>query len=237
MKASVTAIVPAAGLGTRFGAGTNKPFHPLLDKPLIVWAVEAFEAVDEIREVIPVLKESDLDMGVDIFEKYNLSKIKRIAPGGKERQDSVFSGLRLLKEKVDIVLIHDGARPLIDKSMIRMALKEISGFDGVVVGVPVKDTIKEVQGDIVRKTLKRETVWAVQTPQIFYYDAIMKAYRRAMADKFYSTDDSALIERIGGKVKVAMGSYSNIKITTPEDISVAEVLLRERMKDEDRGRL
>ncbi len=230
MKEDVIAIVPAAGLGRRFGPGSNKPFHQLLGKPLIVWSLEVLNRLKEIKEVIPVLKEEDMEKGVEIFERYELSKVKRIAPGGRERQDSVYSGLRLLKEKTDIVLIHDGARPLIEDSIVRSALRGIPGFDGVVVGVPVKDTIKEVQDEIVKKTLRREMIWAVQTPQVFLYGSIMNAYRRAMEEKFYSTDDSALLERNGGKVKVLMGSYSNIKITTPEDISVAEVLLKERVK-------
>lgn len=229
MKKSISVIVPAAGLGKRFGSGTNKPFHPLLDKPLLVWALELFELVEEIEEVIPVLKESDMAAGVGIFEKYNLSKIKRVAPGGDERQDSVYNGLRLLKEQNQLVLIHDGARPLINKETITTAIDNITGFDGVVVGVPVKDTIKEAAGDVVKMTLKRDSIWAIHTPQVFRYDTIIKAYDNAMAENFYSTDDSALVERIGGKVKIMMGSYENIKITTPEDMRMAEFLLRQRI--------
>ncbi len=228
MKENVVAIVPSAGLGKRFGPGTNKPFYPLLDKPLIVWALEVFEKMGEIVEVVPVLKEADMEAGVEIFEQYNLSKIRRIVPGGRERQDSVYNGLKAAKGKADIVLIHDGARPLIDQGTVRDALSCIPGFDGVVVGVPVKDTIKEVKDGVVRKTLKREAIWAVQTPQIFFYSSIMKAYQKAMEEGFYSTDDSALIERGGGKVKMVVGSYSNLKITTPEDITIAAFLLKER---------
>lgn len=228
MKENVVAIVPSAGLGKRFGPGTNKPFHQLLEKPLIVWALEVFEKIGEIREVIPVLKEPDMEAGIEIFEQYNLSKIRRVVPGGKERQDSVYNGLRAVKGKADIVLIHDGARPLIDQGTVRDALSCIPGFDGVVVGVPVKDTIKEVKDGVVRKTLKREAVWAAQTPQIFLYTSIMNAYQKAMEEGFYSTDDSALIERGGGKVKMVVGSYSNLKITTPEDITIAALLLKER---------
>jgi 2-C-methyl-D-erythritol 4-phosphate cytidylyltransferase len=229
MKENVVAIVPSAGLGKRFGPGTNKPFHPLMDKPLVVWALEVFQKMAEIKEVIPVLKEADMEEGVEIFERYNLSKIRRIIPGGKERQDSVYNALKALTGKVDMVLIHDGARPLIDEGTVKDTLKGISGFDGVVVGVPVKDTIKEVQDNIVRKTLKRDAIWAVQTPQLFRCDSIMRAYSKAMEEKFYSTDDSALLERNGGRVKIVAGSYSNIKITTPEDITIAEILLKERV--------
>jgi 2-C-methyl-D-erythritol 4-phosphate cytidylyltransferase len=220
------AIVPAAGFGTRFGAGTNKPFYPLLGKPLIVWSLELLETIDEIKEVIPVLKEQDMATGIEVFEKYGLSKIRRIAPGGKERQDSVYHGLTLLKGKADKVLIHDGARPLIDGGTVRTTVKSITGVDGVVVGVPVKDTIKEVQDDIVKRTLRRDTLWAIQTPQLFLYSSLMKAYEKALEEGFYSTDDSALVERNGGKVRVVVGSYANIKVTTPEDVPVAELLLK-----------
>jgi 2-C-methyl-D-erythritol 4-phosphate cytidylyltransferase len=229
MKKSISAIVPAAGLGKRFGSGTNKPFHPLLDKPLIVWTLELFELIEEIEEVIPVLKESDMAAGVEIFEKYNLSKIKRVAPGGDERQDSVYNGLRLLKDDAGLVIIHDGARPLIDRATVMATINSITGFDGAVVGVPVKDTIKEAEKNIVKRTLKRETLWAIQTPQVFRYDSIMNAYDNAIAENYYSTDDSALIERMGGTVNIVMGSYENIKITTPEDMHIAEFLLRQRI--------
>ncbi|HUO76922.1 MAG TPA: 2-C-methyl-D-erythritol 4-phosphate cytidylyltransferase [Thermodesulfovibrionales bacterium] len=230
MKEKVIAIVPGAGLGKRFGPDTNKPFHVLFGKPLIVWTLEIFESMNEVHEIIPVLKEPDMETGIKMFEVYGLSKVKRIAPGGKERQDSVYNALKLIKDSDDLVLIHDGARPLIESRIVRTALQGISGFDGVVVGVPVKDTIKEVAGVVVKRTLKRETLWAIQTPQIFIQRTLIKAYRAAMAEKFYSTDDAALLERSGGRVKIIMGSYSNIKVTTPEDIPLAEHLLKERGK-------
>ncbi len=230
MKGNVVAIVPSAGLGQRFGRDRNKPFFSLLDKPLVVWSLEVFQNISEIKEIIPVLKETDMEMGAEVFERFNLSKIRRIAPGGRERQDSVYSGLKALRGKAEIVLIHDGARPLVDAGIVRRALNSISGFEGVVVGVPVKDTIKEVNGNVIKKTLKREAIWAVQTPQLFLYNHIIKAYDKAMEEGFYSTDDSALLERNGGKVKMVEGSYSNIKITTPEDILIAELLLREKAK-------
>ncbi|HXX53512.1 MAG TPA: 2-C-methyl-D-erythritol 4-phosphate cytidylyltransferase [Thermodesulfovibrionales bacterium] len=230
MKDKAIAIVPGAGLGKRFGPDTNKPFHVLLGKPLIVWTLEVFEFIDEVHEVIPVLKESDLETGIEMFERYGLSKVRRIAPGGRERQDSVYNALKLLKDSDDIVLIHDGARPLINSGTVKNALQGIAGFDGVVVGVPVKDTIKEVADNVVKRTLKREVLWAIQTPQVFIQKSLVKAYRAAMEEKFYSTDDAALIERSGGKVRIILGSYSNIKVTTPEDIPLAEHFLRERGK-------
>lgn len=228
MKEKVIAIVPAAGLGKRLGPDTNKPFQRLLDIPLLIWPLMVFEAIETISEIIPVIKEVDMERVAGLFEEYKLSKIKRIAPGGKERQDSVYHGLKLIDDGADIVVIHDGGRPLVAKDIVLKAIDNIEGFDGVIVAVPVKDTIKKAENDIVKKTLKRDTLWAVQTPQVFRYNSIMKAYEKAMADKFYATDDSALIERLGGTVKIIMGSYDNIKVTTPEDIPVAEILLKKR---------
>lgn len=249
MNNKVIAIVPAAGLGKRFGRGGNKPFHPLIDKPLIVWALEVFESIDDIAEVIPVFKKADMEQGCALLERFKLSKVKRIAPGGKERQDSVYNGLNLIGNKANAVLIHDGVRPLVERDLIKRAIQELlspqhpptppllrggeGGFDGVVVGVPLKDTIKEVRSRekeiIVKKTLNRNVLWAIQTPQVFKYAPLINAYKKAMDEGVYSTDDSAIVERYGGKVKVIMGSYTNIKITTPEDMDIAELFLRKKL--------
>jgi 2-C-methyl-D-erythritol 4-phosphate cytidylyltransferase len=231
----VVAIVPAAGMGKRFGPGTKKPFQNLSGKPLIVWSLEALESVHEIGEIIPVLMKEDMEYGQRVFEEYGLRKVKKIAPGGKERQDSVYNGLKLVDDTRSIVLIHDGVRPLIEKDLIEKGImemkrpvetsaKEDEAFDGVVLGVPVKDTIKEVKAGFIRRTLKRESLYAIQTPQIFTIKKILDAYEKAAKEGFYSTDDSALLERYGGKVKVISGSYMNIKITTPEDLGIAEFL-------------
>jgi 2-C-methyl-D-erythritol 4-phosphate cytidylyltransferase len=220
--------VPAAGIGERFGKGTNKPFAVLGNKPLIIWAVEALQSLPEITEIIPVVKEADIELCSRLFEKYSAKKIRRIAPGGRERQDSVFHGLNLIHDKDSVMLIHDGVRPLIEPSVIQNALQQLNGCDGVVIGVPLKDTVKEVRGGMVRNTPKRDLLWAVQTPQIFYYQALYDAYEKAMADSFYTTDDSALVERNGGVIKIVQGSYTNIKVTTPEDLLIAEVFLKIR---------
>ena len=235
----VTAIVPAAGLGKRFGQGGNKPFQMLGNKPLVVWIFEVLESINEIAEIIPVFKKDDMALGCNLLEKFKFSKVKRIAPGGKERQDSVYGALALIDKETDVVLIHDGVRPLIEKSIVEESISQLRRVDGVVVGVPLKDTIKEVRSQvsgvrrkgeeiIVKKTLNRSVLWAIQTPQVFKYSVLMKAYRKAMDERFYSTDDSAIVEKYGGKVKAIMGSYSNIKITTPEDLDIAELFLRKR---------
>jgi len=224
----VIAVVPSAGAGRRFGSGTNKPFASLKGKPLIIWTLEALGAASCIREIIPVVREADLDFFAEILDEYRMPKVRRIVPGGKERQDSVFNGLRTIDGKNSIVLVHDGARPLIDPAFINEAVKQLEGYDGVVAGVPVKDTIKEVGGGIIGRTLQRDVLWAVQTPQIFPYEKIYDAYQKAKLESFCATDDSSLVERYGGRVKMVMGSYANIKITTPEDLQIAEVLLKQK---------
>lgn len=226
----VVAIIPAAGLGKRFGKESNKAFANLRDKPIILWTLEVFESIDLISEIVPVFKEEEMEAGRQLIEGAGLSKVKRIAAGGKERQDSVYSGLNLIGKQADTILIHDGVRPLIERAVIEKAIKQLKGFDGVIVGVPVKDTIKEIRSQhdevLVKKTLKRDTLWAAQTPQVFKYSSLIRAYKKAMAEGFYSTDDSAIVERYGGKVNAVMGSYTNIKITTPEDLYIADLFFK-----------
>lgn len=233
MSHKVIAIVPSAGLGRRFGSDANKPFQILGGKPLVVWALETLESVEAIQEIIPVLRKEDVERGIEVFRSYNISKTKRVAAGGKERQDSVYNGLKLIGDKNCIVLIHDGVRPFIEKDLIEKVIKELlkggkgglKSFDGVVLGVPVKDTIKEAESGIIKSTIRRDSLWAIQTPQVFPYKKISAAYKKSIKEGFYSTDDAALMERYGGKIKVIMGSYSNIKITTPDDLIFAEYLI------------
>jgi 2-C-methyl-D-erythritol 4-phosphate cytidylyltransferase len=229
----VVAIVPAAGLGKRFGQGTNKPFQTLGGKPLIIWSLKTLEAVEAVCEIIPLLKPEDMEFGQRLLEEEGFLKIKRIAAGGKERQDSVYNGLKHMEDNNSIVLIHDGVRPLIRPHLVEELIKQMSDAirnreecDGIIPGVPVKDTIKETEDGFVRKTLRRGSLWAVQTPQAFPCKKILRAYDEAAREGYYATDDAALIERYGGTVKVIMGSYTNIKITTPEDLVVAEALLK-----------
>jgi len=229
-QCKVTAIIPAAGLGKRFGPGKDKPFQLLCGKPLIIWSLQALHVIPEISEIIPVLRTEDTESGQKLFEQHGITKIKRIVPGGKERQNSVYNGLRLIEDRQCIVLIHDGARPLVETEfivgMITAMVNHEETCDGIIPGVPVKDTIKEADKGMVRKTLKRDDLWAIQTPQIFKYERIFRAYEQAMGKKHYATDDAALLERYGGRIKIIMGSYRNVKITTPEDIIIAEALLK-----------
>lgn len=245
-KHRVIAVVPAAGMGRRFGKDTNKPFQTVCGKPLLAWSLSELEQVSDIVEIIPVLKAEDMVRGQNLFSEYGFSKIKKIVPGGKERQESVYNGLRIIDDRNCIVLIHDGVRPLAGKTLIENMIQALqSGFppsesedeqgsgviDGVIPGVPLKDTVKEAKNGIVKKTFKRESLWAVQTPQVFHLAALLKAYEMALDEGYFATDDAALIERYGGTVRVIMGSYRNIKITTPEDLEIAEFLLGKSQAD------
>lgn len=222
------AIVPAAGLGRRFGDGTKKPFITLRGRPLVVWTLQALAAVPEISEIIPVIKDEDMDLAVSVLEQHGVPKVRRIAPGGKERQDSIFHGLKLIKGFTGAVVVHDGVRPLIEPGTVQEALRQLTDCDGVVVGVPVKDTIKELDNGLVVRTLRRDILWQAQTPQIFRYGTLLSAYERACGENFYATDDAALVERYGGRVRMVAGSYTNLKITTPEDVQVAEAFMAMR---------
>ncbi|MGD2079930.1 MAG: 2-C-methyl-D-erythritol 4-phosphate cytidylyltransferase [Nitrospirota bacterium] len=225
MSGRVVAVVPAAGAGVRFGA--SKTFVRLLGRPVLAWTLAALAASEEVSEIIPVLKEEDLEACLALVEEHGIPKVRRVAPGGVERQDSVLSGLRLVEDEDSVVLIHDGVRPLVDAALVANVLKGLEGFDGSVCAVAPKETIKELgQDGTARSTPPRELLVAVQTPQAFGFGTLMEAYRKAGAEGFRSTDDSALVERAGGRVNVVEGSYRNIKITTPEDMLVAELFLK-----------
>jgi 2-C-methyl-D-erythritol 4-phosphate cytidylyltransferase len=236
MTRPVIAIVPSAGVGRRFGG--RKTLVELRGIPLIAWSLKALQDVEEIIEIIPVLGDTEMEDGMRIISEHGISKVKKIAPGGRERQESVYHGLKLIDDHDSIVLIHDGARPLITTETIRKAIHSLKDCDGVIVGVPPKDTIKELREDVtaghgltaieIKRTLVRDRLVAVQTPQVFPYNIIMKAYQRALKTGMQFTDDSAIVEYNGGKVKTLEGSYTNIKITTPEDLDIAEVFMKKR---------
>ncbi len=231
MSPRVVAIVPVAGLGTRFGAGRNKPLFPLLGRPLVAWTLQALQSSPEIDEILPVFKADDLESARGLIEEYGITKVRQLVRGGRERQDSVYNAL-MSEGNASVAVIHDGARPLVDHDMIRCALAALKDADGAVVAVPVKDTIKTVSSRedelFIQETLDRSVIWSIQTPQVFPWDRIREAYGKARREGFCATDDAALMERYGGRVRVVMGSYRNIKVTTPDDIVIAEAFLSGR---------
>ena len=226
----ISVIIAAAGMRNRMGSKINKQFISINNKPILAHTIEKFERCKYIDEIIVVAKENEIDYcRGEIVRRYGFSKVSTIVKGGKERQDSVYNGILALNEKSDIVLSHDGARPFVKTKNIMDGIDGALKYGACVIGVPVKDTIKVV-GDYknVDETPKRDILWAAQTPQCFKKNIIMEGYRKAIEDKFVGTDDSVLIERLGLNVKMIMGSYENIKITTPEDLIIAESILKDK---------
>ena len=193
---------------------------------------EIFYNNKNIDEIVVVVKEDEADFfRRNIIDKYGYKNIK-IAFGCKERQDSVFNGLKAVNERCDIVLIHDGARPFVTDEIIKNSIECAKKNKCVIVGVTVKDTIKIINKDNeVCDTLNRSTLWSIQTPHVFEYLSIIKAHKIAKEKSYYGTDDSMLMEYLGYNVKVIEGSYNNIKITTPEDLKIGEEILNENKKE------
>jgi 2-C-methyl-D-erythritol 4-phosphate cytidylyltransferase len=227
---NATAIIVAAGLGKRMGESVPKQFLSLLGRPLLAHTLFPFESVQEIREVIVLLPAGwEERCRHEIIEKYGFKKVSKLVAGGKERQDSVYRGLKEASAKSKLIVIHDGARPLVTKAIIEASLDTASTCGSAVVAIPLADTLKRVESDhLIKKTLKRAGLWLAQTPQTFRREIVLKAYEAAIRDGYYGTDDAALVERAGFEVKVVPGAITNLKVTTPEDLRLAELYLKER---------
>ena len=224
----VSVIIAAAGMSNRMGSKINKQFIAIGGKPILAHTIEKFEKSRYIDEIILVAKEEEIEYcRKEIIRKYKFNKVSNIIRGGKERQDSVYNGILALNEISNIILTHDGARPFVKIENIEDGIKGAVDYGACVIGVPVKDTIKIVEEENnIDNTPKRSLLWATQTPQCFLKNVLIDGYEKAIEVGYLGTDDSSLVERIGYNVKMIMGSYENIKITTPEDIILAESLLR-----------
>ena len=222
----VQAIIPAAGAGTRLKSKQPKPLILINEKPLFIYALQAMESCPVIDSVILVAGEKHLKVFEQLLKKFKLKKVKRLVAGGQTRCDSVKKGLAALDSDTEIVVIHDGARPLIKPSLISRAVKALGKEDAVIVGVPVKPTIKKIDPKdlYVQETLPRETLWEVQTPQVFKKEILLKSHELMLES--HPTDDAALVEKLGVKVKMVMGDYQNIKITTQDDLALARMFLK-----------
>lgn len=220
------ALIVAAGRGLRMGADINKQFLKVKDKPIIYYSLSAFSKNELIDEIIIVAAENEIEyMQSEIVDKYKIGKVSKIVSGGKERSISVYNGLLAVKN-CDIVLIHDGARPFVDDRIISEGIKYAERYGACACGVTPKDTIKikNSQG-FSENTPDRDTLFSVQTPQCFKYQLIMECHKKARKDKLTVTDDTMVAENYGNKVFLYEGSYNNIKITTPEDLVIAEKIL------------
>lgn len=223
------ALIPAAGMGKRMGASINKQYLQLNDVPIVARTISVFEQSPLIDAVYLVIPAEEIPYcQKNIVEMFGFSKIAAIVPGGKERQNSVLNGLKAMREHVsddDVILIHDGVRPLITEHLLAESIKTARLHDGALTAVPVKDTIKTVRDGVVCGTPPRESLWQAQTPQSFRFGKILDAHLSAEAAGFIGTDDASLVERVGGEVYIISGDYRNIKITTPEDLVLAEAFL------------
>lgn len=231
----VVAIIVAAGEGKRMEGFGGKQFLPLLGKPLLAHTLQAFQECQTVEKIIVVTAEEKIGFCLkQVVDKYGFSKVLAVIPGGLKRQDSVGHGLEALPKETSVVLVHDGARPLVSAELINRAVESLEGWDGAVLAVPLVDTIKKVEaGCKISQTIDRTKLYAAQTPQVFPVDVLKKAYGRAKSEGTYGTDDSYLVERAGFRVRVVVGSPDNIKVTTPIDLLVAEAIIKKRLKPED----
>ena len=220
----VAVIVPAAGSGARLALKTRKPFVLLRGEPIIVHTLRALGSCRAVDDIIVASESSCIKKLTRLIKKYHLNKVAAVVVGGNTRFESVRNCLLSLNPSFDIVVIHDGARPFIDERTIGESIKMAEQWGGCVVAVPENDTVKLVDGELfITRTLDRNTLYRAQTPQAFRYDIIKRAY--ASLDSVNVTDDAGLVERLGKKVRILEGSYRNIKITTREDLKMAESLL------------
>lgn len=223
-------IIPAAGSGKRMGGDTSKQYLTIGDRPILAETLLVFQSSAHIDEIILVSPASEIDFSREIVDRFGLGKVSKIVAGGTERQDSIKNGLDVLGSSSDVVVIHDAVRPFINDITIARVINLAREHGAAIVAVPVKDTVKEVNNGTINRTLPRENLWLAQTPQAFRYKVIKEANDFAATKGIRGTDDASLVEAMGLDVKIVMGSYENIKITTPEDLVFAEAIIKERNK-------
>jgi len=234
-KPHTAAVILAGGKGERFGRGGGKQMLELLGKPILTWSAEAFDAVADVGLIVIVCPPDRMkEYCYTAIDAFPFVTPVVIAPAGELRQESSLSGLAMVGEEYEFVAIHDGARPLVTPALIEHAIAAVRGsvdHDGAVVGYPAIDTLKIVSERNILGTPDRSAFWTAQTPQVFRTSVIKEAHRIALEDGFVGTDDSSLVERIGGKVALVQGPRNNIKITVPEDTDSIEAGLRRRQQE------
>ncbi len=225
-RPKVSIIVPAAGSGSRIGGSVKKQFLPLRGKPILVHTLQRFEHCPDVDEIAVAVPEESIVETEKLVSHFRLHKVHRVLVGGKKRQDSVSYALsKLVLKDSDIVVVHDGVRPFIEPKRISLLIKACREFDAAVLAVQPKDTIRRSSGGgFFDQTLDRSALWLVQTPQAFKAGILLNAFERAKKERFYSTDEAALVERLGIKVRIIEGNYDNIKITTDEDLELGNLI-------------
>ncbi len=222
----IAAIVPAAGAGKRMGSETPKQFLMLLDRPVLVWTLTALQNIGWLDQIILTVPADDIQFTEnEIVGKFQLTRVKKVVAGGAERIDSVYAGLLQLPADIPWVLIHDGVRPFIRSELLQTTFAKAQEIGAAILGVPVRDTLKRVNQDLIYRTEDRDQYWLIQTPQFFRCSTLLELYPRALREKFHPTDDAAILEHYGQPVAICHGDYYNIKITTPDDLRIAEKIL------------
>ncbi|HEX8473977.1 MAG TPA: 2-C-methyl-D-erythritol 4-phosphate cytidylyltransferase [Pyrinomonadaceae bacterium] len=225
------AIIAAAGRGLRMGGAEAKQFRQLCGIPIIIHTLRRFEQSATIGEIIVVLPSNETAGFLALAGRYELRKLARVVAGGATRTESIRRGLQTVRAATaGIIAVHDGVRPFVAAEEIDRTVRAAEESGAAVLAVPASDTIKEVAGGRITRTIPRADAWHALTPQCFRYDLLRRAYEQALADNFEATDDSMLVERLGAPVSIVEGNARNIKITRPADLALAEVLLREMEK-------
>lgn len=233
----VSVVIAAAGKGTRMGLDKNKVYLELQGRPVLAMTLQKFEESPLVDEIVVVTHKDEIGYcRSEVTERFCFGKVKAIVPGGTTRQQSVYNGLKQVSPDCGIVLIHDGARPFIDGTGIGDCIEAAGKYGAAVAAVPAKDTVKRSDDeDFVTETIDRNKLWYIQTPQAFRFGLILEAHRKAADEGFDGTDDAVLAERAGHKVKLVTCNYYNIKITTREDLVIAEAIGRSLEQSEGRS--
>jgi len=226
----VEAIIAAGGKGQRFGKVKPKQFCLLRGQPVICWTLDIFQRCPLIHRIILVIPQGMIELSKKVILPERYTKVKAVVEGGQRRMDSVSQGLKHLTGDADVVLIHDGVRPLLPASLLNRVIRISEEYEAITPGIPLKETVKKAGPEgYVLNTLKREKIYLIQTPQAFQSDLIKKAHQEAQKMKWDAPDDAYLVEKLGKKVRIIKGSELNIKITTSLDLRMAEVLLGENI--------
>ena len=230
MVDNLRVVIAAAGKGSRMGSTTNKQYMLLKGTPVLSYSLDFFEKLPVVSQIVVVCARDEVEYcEEEIVKRFKYNKVAAVVPGGQERQDSVWAGLQQLGADTELVAVHDGARPLLSAEVLTRLLAEAQEWGAAIPGIVSRDTVKLGDRDgFVRQTLDRTSVYAIQTPQVFNYTELVTAYREAREEDFLGTDDASLFERYIGRVKIVPGDFNNIKITTPQDMIVAEALVRGR---------
>ena len=227
MNSKVCALIPAAGKGSRMAHSVKKPYLKLAQKPILAHTIQRFEQNSAVDAISVIVDPADFnECQTAVLRPYPFTKVQELVEGGKTRQMSVYNGICALSTDVDFVIVHDGVRPFVTDEIIFACLTAADECGAAVAAVPVKDTIKVANEEsFIVETPPRDRLWAVQTPQVFRRSLLQEAHQAAQARQLTATDDASLVEKLGFPVKLVNGSYANLKITTPIDLRMAEVLV------------